>query len=37
MLRYEDAVVEADSRRLSKVAVLRLGAPYTEVFDAMNL
>ncbi|EIN06702.1 Hydantoinase/oxoprolinase [Punctularia strigosozonata HHB-11173 SS5] len=27
---FINAVVEADSRRLSKVAVIRLGAPYTE-------
>jgi hypothetical protein len=31
MNTYSDAVVEADPRRLSKVAVIRLGAPYTEV------
>jgi len=30
---FIDAVVEADTRRLSKVAVIRLGAPYTEVED----
>ena len=28
-----DAVVEADPRRLSKVAVIRLGAPYTQVLS----
>lgn len=33
-LNILDAVVEADPRRLSKVAVIRLGAPYTAVlFD----
>ncbi|KAF8524144.1 Hydantoinase/oxoprolinase [Hysterangium stoloniferum] len=30
-LMIGNAVVEADARRLSKVAVIRLGAPYTEV------